>query len=391
MRPKPGDPAPDFSCHATDGSTIRLADFRGRKLVLYFYPMDDTPGCTAQACSLRDVNRDIAAKGAAILGVAFLVKAGMWPLGFWLPGTYKAASAPAAAISAILTKVGVYVVLRLWLLLFGEAAGPSAAFGGQVLLYGGMMTVVFGMVGVLAAQDTARLAGYALLVSSGTLLAAIGIDQSAVTAGLLFYLVSSTLAFSALYLLIELAERGRPLGADMLAVTREAYGEGDETEEDADAEEPAGPTVPAAMALLGTAFLGCAVLVAGMPPLSGFIAKLAILDGLFQPAEDGGASGLSISSWILVGLVIGSGLASMVALIRAGIRTFWGDEEREVPAIRVVEMVPILGLLLLCVGMTLQAGPVLRYMEDTAQALHHPRAYLEGVLGAQPAAPERAP
>lgn len=70
MRPKAGDPAPDFSCRATDGSTIKLSDFRGRKLVLYFYPMDDTPGCTAQACSLRDYNRDIAAKGAAILGVS---------------------------------------------------------------------------------------------------------------------------------------------------------------------------------------------------------------------------------------------------------------------------------------------------------------------------------
>jgi peroxiredoxin Q/BCP len=70
MRPKPGDPAPDFACHATDGSTIKLSDFRDRKLVLYFYPMDDTPGCTAQACSLRDFNRDIAAKGAAILGVS---------------------------------------------------------------------------------------------------------------------------------------------------------------------------------------------------------------------------------------------------------------------------------------------------------------------------------
>ena len=70
MRPKIGDPAPDFSCQATDGSTIRLKDYRGRKLVLYFYPMDDTPGCTARACSLRDYNRDIAAKGAAILGVS---------------------------------------------------------------------------------------------------------------------------------------------------------------------------------------------------------------------------------------------------------------------------------------------------------------------------------
>jgi peroxiredoxin Q/BCP len=70
MRPRKGDPAPDFSGTTTDGSTVSLADFRGRKLVMYFYPMDDTPGCTAQACSLRDHNAEIAAKGAAILGVS---------------------------------------------------------------------------------------------------------------------------------------------------------------------------------------------------------------------------------------------------------------------------------------------------------------------------------
>lgn len=67
---KANDPAPDFSAKTTDGSTVSLKDFRGRKLVMYFYPMDDTPGCTAQACSLRDANKDIAAKGAAILGVS---------------------------------------------------------------------------------------------------------------------------------------------------------------------------------------------------------------------------------------------------------------------------------------------------------------------------------
>ncbi len=66
----PGTKAPDFSATADDGSTIRLADFRGRKLVLYFYPMDDTPGCTAQACSLRDANGEISKKGAAVIGVS---------------------------------------------------------------------------------------------------------------------------------------------------------------------------------------------------------------------------------------------------------------------------------------------------------------------------------
>jgi peroxiredoxin Q/BCP len=69
-RPEPGDAAPDFEGLTTDGSRVSLASYRGKKLVMYFYPMDDTPGCTKQACSLRDHNKEIAAKGAAILGVS---------------------------------------------------------------------------------------------------------------------------------------------------------------------------------------------------------------------------------------------------------------------------------------------------------------------------------
>ena len=67
---RPGDPAPDFAGTTTDGARASLSDYRGRKLVMYFYPMDDTPGCTRQACSLRDGNAEILARGAAILGVS---------------------------------------------------------------------------------------------------------------------------------------------------------------------------------------------------------------------------------------------------------------------------------------------------------------------------------
>ena len=70
MKLKIGDPAPQFTATATDGSPIKLSDYFGRKLVLYFYPMDDTPGCTKQACSLRDHDQEIQAKDAAILGVS---------------------------------------------------------------------------------------------------------------------------------------------------------------------------------------------------------------------------------------------------------------------------------------------------------------------------------
>lgn len=62
--------APDFDLRADDGSTVRLSDFRGRKVILYFYPKDDTPGCTTQACDLRDRIREIDARGAVVLGVS---------------------------------------------------------------------------------------------------------------------------------------------------------------------------------------------------------------------------------------------------------------------------------------------------------------------------------
>src|SRR3546814_2778726 len=120
----------------------------------------------------------------------------------WLPATYSAASPPVAAIFAIMTKVGIYVLLRLWLLLFGETAGDSAQFGDTWLLYGGLMTIAFGAIGVLGSQDMRRLAGFSLLVSSGTLLAAIGTGQPAATGSLLFYLVASTLGIGAFFLQI---------------------------------------------------------------------------------------------------------------------------------------------------------------------------------------------
>ena len=63
-------PAPDFSLVSPDGKRHSFADYRGKWLVLYFYPKDDTPGCTTQACSLRDARDDIAALGAEIVGVS---------------------------------------------------------------------------------------------------------------------------------------------------------------------------------------------------------------------------------------------------------------------------------------------------------------------------------
>jgi multicomponent K+:H+ antiporter subunit D len=332
-------------------------------------------------------DRALVEAGAAILGVAFLIKAAMWPVGFWLPTTYAVASAPAAAILSILSKVGVYAVLRLWLLLFGDEAGVSAGFGGGWLMAGGLLTIAFGSVAVLATQDMARLAGASVLVSSGTLLAAIGAGQAAVTGGALFYLASSVLAIAAFFLLIELVERGRGVGADVLAVTREAFGEGGEEDELDEEEEEVGVAIPATMAVLGMSFVGCALLLAGLPPLSGFLAKFAMLAPLLAPAGPGAArSAVPAASWALLAALVLSGLATVIAMLRAGVNAFWAPGDGAVPRVRLVEIAPVALLLLLCAGLTAGAGPAMDYMQATARALHAPQDYVRGVLPAAPGA-----
>jgi multicomponent K+:H+ antiporter subunit D len=86
-----------------------------------------------------------------ILAVAFLAKAGMWPLNFWLVPAYSSASAPVAAMFAIMTKVGVYTLLRLWTAVL-RPGRASAFFGGDWLIYGGMATIVCAALAILAAH-----------------------------------------------------------------------------------------------------------------------------------------------------------------------------------------------------------------------------------------------
>src|SRR5947209_18215506 len=65
-----GKPAPDFTLQSDAGETVRLSDLRGRQVVVYFYPKDDTPGCTTQACGIRDAYGEFEKTGAVVLGVS---------------------------------------------------------------------------------------------------------------------------------------------------------------------------------------------------------------------------------------------------------------------------------------------------------------------------------
>jgi multicomponent K+:H+ antiporter subunit D len=324
--------------------------------------------------------------GAAVLGVAFLVKAGMWPLNFWLAPTYTAAAAPVAAVFAIMSKVGIYVLLRLSPLMFGIGAGSSYGFGNDWLYFGGMVTLAFGLIGVVASQAMGRLASYSILVSSGTLLAAIGSGNTAMTGAALFYMVSSTLTIAAFFLLIELIERGQDAAANVLAVTMEAYGD-DEEEED---EDEVGAVLPATLAVLGTFFGICAILLIGLPPFSGFIAKFLILAAVFNGDSPTPQLAMPVSpaSWALVALLLLSGLSALIAMTRTGIRTFWASLEGNVPRVLVREVVPIAGLLAICLALTIAAGPAMSYMDETARSLHNPASYISSVLNAPRAGTE---
>ncbi|MBW7923631.1 MAG: monovalent cation/H+ antiporter subunit D [Burkholderiaceae bacterium] len=338
-------------------------------------------------------DRPLLHAGAAILAVAFLAKAAMWPLNFWLVPAYSAAGAPVAALFAILTKVGVYAILRIWTLFFGVDAGESAHFGGAALTWIGMASLAVASIGMLASHHPGRLAAWGVVISSATLVAAIGFARPSLTAGALFYLIGSTFALAALFLLVELIDRARevepkvPLDdVDPLPFSVE-YIERPDSNLDEDESVLIGRTIPGALAFLGLAFIVCALMIAGMPPLSGFLGKFAMLSSALAPQPELASDPLSapgIAALAMVVVLIGSGFLSLVGLSRAGIRYFWAPQERAAPRLRVIETLPIAALLALCALLTIRAEPVMRYAASTAQALHRPAAYVDAVLTARP-------
>jgi multicomponent K+:H+ antiporter subunit D len=335
--------------------------------------------------SLQPGDRGIAEAGAAVLGVAFLVKAAAWPLNFWLPGAYTAASAPVAAIFSITTKVGVYAILRLSSLL-----QEPLPLGGSWLFFGGIATMVFGIAGMLAARRLQRLVAFSIVLSSGTLLASIGLGVPALIAPALLYLTVSVLASAAFFMLTGMTERMRTAGpetADSPSSHPVTYG-AFQVGEPPDPQEPeaeVGIAIPAAMAFLGLAFVCCALLVTGMPPLAGFIAKFGVLSATFQGLSSGADPA---RSWVLITLLLVSGFAGLIALCRIGMRLFWSVTGRTIPRLRFIEAGPIAFLLLLCIAITAAAGPMMTYVDSAAHTLNEPRVYIRAVLpGPQEPAP----
>ena len=313
--------------------------------------------------------RDVALVQAAagLLVVVFCAKAAVLPMYFWLPQTYTHAPAAVAALFAVMTKVGLYAVLRVGTLSFG-AAGPLDGFAWPALLVLGGVTLLLAALGVLASRRLRSLAAYLVLGSASTLFIAFALATAGTISAGLYYLAHSTFAGAALFLLADLIRRRRGAAGDRKDVIAALPDR----------------TLP------GVLFLVAAVSLAGLPPLSGFIGKLLLLQAV--PAASTG--------WVWA-LVLGSSLLMLVGLARAGTRLFWRVEPwpdtsqerlaRYTPAtamkvapVRPLEAAATVLLLGYGIAMSIAAAPLLDYTRAAAAQLQSPASYVEQVRAAAP-------
>ena len=289
---------------------------------------------------------------ALILLVVFGFKAALMPLAMWLPATYAAASAPVAALFAIMSKVGVYAILRVHGVVFGADAGDSAFTVQPLLLPLALVTAVVGVLGALAAHTLPRLIGWLTVGSVGTVLAALGLFRAESWSAALYYMAHSTLVMAGLFLLAELVAAQRGEVGDRL--------------------EPAPPV--AQPALLGTMLLLAAASSAGLPPLPGLIGKLMILEAALPHTS-------AVAVW---GVVLTVGFLTLLGLARAGSILFWSvrhEQPSEASAASPRLVMATLALLGLGVAMSAFAEPLKRYTDAAAAQLLDRRAYAEAVLG----------
>ncbi|HXH54015.1 MAG TPA: monovalent cation/H+ antiporter subunit D [Sphingomicrobium sp.] len=293
------------------------------------------------------------AAGLLLVSV-FALKAALLPLHLWLPRTYANAAPAVAALFAIMTKVGVYSIVRVVTLVFGEGAGAAAWAPALWILPAALLTAVIGFLGLLASRGLRELTAFALVGSTGTLLIAVAMFEPAALAAGLYYLPHTTLAAATLFLVSDLVIKRRDSG-DRLIVGQRFAGS-----------EP-----------LSLLFILAAVAIVGLPPLSGFVGKLLILEAALPAAS---------APWVW-GTILGTTLVGIIGFARAGSTLFWkpaavGGEPHPPPrGQRRIEFVPASVLLALLVLLTLLAGPATSYAQGTAAQLFEPSAYIHSVLG----------
>jgi multicomponent Na+:H+ antiporter subunit D len=291
-----------------------------------------------------------------ILLVVFAIKAAVFPLSAWLPHSYPTAPAPVTAVFAgLLTKVGVYAIIRTQTLLFpGE---PLTVLLGIA----GVATMLIGILGAVAQGEIKRMLSFTLVSHIGYMVFGISLGSVGGLAGAIFYAAHHITIQATLFLVAGLIQRvGGSTSLDELG------------------------GLARVSPLLGALFIVPAMNLAGIPPLSGFVAKLTLLQA--------GVSDGSPMAWTLVGGGIVTSLLTLYAMAKVWNRAFWGvptdlhrarvEHHRSPSTGRLLPRLMVgstLGLVALAVAFTVWAGPMYDYVAKSAAALID-RSYITAVL-----------
>ena len=288
-----------------------------------------------------------------LLLVVFMVKAAVFPLYFWLPAAYSNAAAPVAALFSIMTKVGVYAIIRVTTLIYAADANAVTELTSPWLLPLALITLALATLGALGAERLATMTAYLTIASVGTILTAVAIGGGEALSAALYYLAHSTLIIAVLFLTTDLLGRSRGAVGDSL--------------------HPGPPLRHAA--LLGLAFLFGGATVAGVPPSSGFLGKLMVL----QSTKDG----MAVAAVWTVILV--TSLLTLIGCSRAGSILLWNVTEPDRVGLdhppRPGEWMALAGLAGCSMLLVVFAAPITRYTDDTAAQLTSHGTYIDAVLG----------
>lgn len=280
-----------------------------------------------------------------LLLLAFGIKAAIFPLSAWLPDSYPTAPAPVTAVFAgLLTKVGVYSIIRTQTLLFPDGNLDT------LLMWLALATMVIGILGAVAQNDIKRLLSFTLVSHIGYMLFGVALSSEPGMSAAIFYVVHHITVQTALFLVVGLVERrgGSTSLDDLGGLAKLAPG-------------------------LAILFFIPAMNLAGIPPLSGFIGKLGLLQ---EGVSRGGLA------WVLVVGAVVTSLLTLYALVKAWNKAFWQTAPASVPVEGRLPrgMVGAAGALVVFgVGLTFAAGPLYGYAERAATALIDSRVYVTAV------------
>ncbi len=296
---------------------------------------------------------------AALLFAAFGIKSAVFPLFFWLPASYHTPPVAVTTIfSALLTKVGVYVLVRIFTLIFVQEAEAGQA----LILAAAGLTMVTGVLGAVAQHEMRRLLSFHIVSQIGYLVMGLGLLTPLALAGTVFFMVHVIAAKSALFLVAGIVKR--LTGTTELGELGGLY-EG--------------------RPLVGMLFLVPAMALAGIPPLSGFWAKLALV-----------RAGLLEGRYVVVAAALAVSILTLFSMTKIWAEAFWKDRPMPPGEPRVLYHphvagrawlllgMPALLLALTTVVMGVGAEPVFRLSLAAADQLLNPDLYIAAVLGAKP-------